>query len=246
MKKIRLHEISKTKAPLEELANLLNIEYPKTIEIFDNSNIQGASAVSAMVKYVDGRPAKNDYRKYKIKTVSGADDYHTMMEVIERRYRRLINEDIAFPNLIIVDGGALQVTAAKESLSKLDILDKINLIGLLKDDNHKTHAIITKDLNEIALNKRSDLYLLLEAMQDEVHRFAITFFNKTHTKNALTSILDEINGLGLKRKTAILENFDNIYDINESSFDKLKSLGIPTKVINELIEKITAHSNQTK
>ena len=246
MKKIRLHEISKTKAPLEELANLLNIEYPKTIEIFDNSNIQGASAVRAMVKYVDGRPAKNDYRKYKIKTVSGADDYHTMMEVIERRYRRLINEDIAFPNLIIVDGGALQVTAAKESLSKLDILDKINLIGLLKDDNHKTHAIITKDLNEIALNKRSDLYLLLEAMQDEVHRFAITFFNKTHTKNALTSILDEINGLGLKRKTAILENFDNIYDINESSFDKLKSLGIPTKVINELIEKITAHSNQTK
>ncbi len=246
MKKLRLLQISKTKTPLEELAKLLDIEYPQTIEIFDNSNIQGVSAVSAMVKYIDGRPAPKEYRKYKVKTVEGADDYHTMMEVIERRYKRLLLEDLPLPNLIIVDGGTLQVNAAKESLTKLGIIDKVNLIGLLKDDNHKTHAIVTSSLEEVNLNKRSDLFLLLEAMQDEVHRFAITFFNKTHNKNALTSILDEVKGLGKRRKQTIFENFENIYEIDESSRDKLKSLGIPKNVIDEVINKISQASNSSK
>lgn len=238
LQKMRLLQISKTKTPLEELAKLIGIEYPKTIELFDNSNIQGASAVSAMVRYVDGKPSPKEYRKYKVKTVNGPDDYHTMMEVIERRYKRLLLEEEKLPNLIIVDGGKPQVKAASTVLNNLKISDKINLIGLLKDDKHKTRGIAMTNGTELFIDKKSDLFLLLESMQDEVHRFAITFFKKTHSKNSLTSALDEIEGIGKKRKEVLLKNFETIEDIKEASVEKLKSLGFPNKVALELLEKL--------
>ena len=236
LKKMRLIEISKTMTPLEELSKLLKIKYPKTIELFDNSNIQGASAVSAMVKYIDGKPSPKDYRKYKVKTVTGPDDYHTMMEVIERRYKRLLIEKSKFPSLIIVDGGKTQIKACLEVLNKLGIKNDIDVIGLLKDDRHKTRAIMKDNFEEVLVDKKSDLFLLLESMQDEVHRFAITFFKKTHSKNTLTSVLDDIEGLGSRRKKVLLENFETIYDIKNTTQEKLKSLGIPIKVAENRVE----------
>ena len=244
LKKMRLIEISKTMTPLEELSRLLNIKYPKTIELFDNSNIQGASAVSAMVKYIDGKAVPKEYRKYKVKTVTGPDDYHTMIEVIERRYKRLLIEKEKLPSLVIVDGGKTQIKACLEVLDKLDLRSEIDVIGLLKDDRHKTRAIMNERFEEILIDKKSDLFLLLESMQDEVHRFAITFFKKTHSKNSFASILDEIDGLGIRRKQVLMENFETIYDIKETSVDKLKSLGIPENVANNILNKLNEESNQ--
>ena len=238
LKKLRLIEISKTTKPLENLANLLNIKYPKHVELFDNSNIQGTSAVSAMVKYIDGKPVPKEYRKYKIKTVTGPDDYHSMIEVIERRYKRLLIEKEKMPQLIIVDGGKTQIKAALLVLDKLGLRDEINVIGLLKDDRHKTRAIMNDKFDEIIIDKKSDLFLLLESMQDEVHRFAITFFKKTHSKNTFASILDEIEGLGERRKKVLMENFETIYDIKTTSIEKLKSLGIPQNVSENILNKL--------
>ncbi len=234
LKKIKL---SKTKEPLIELAQMLNIDYPKRIELFDNSNIQGASAVSAMVAYIDGIPSRKDYRKYKIKTIEGADDYHTMIEVLTRRYKRLKEENLIMPNLLIVDGGKIQVTAAGKVFDNLGI-DNINIIGLQKDDNHKTDCIITKELKEIKVDKKSNIFLLLESMQDEVHRFAITFFKQTHSKNTLTSILDDIKGIGKMRKKILHENFNSINEMINAPIEKYLSLGFSKEVALNLIETL--------
>lgn len=238
LKQMRLLEISKTTKPLEDLASLVKINYPQTIELFDNSNIQGASPVSAMVKYVDGKPVPKEYRKYKIKTVVGPDDYHTMIEVIERRYKRLLTENAKLPSLIIVDGGKTQIKACLEVLQKLQIENEIDVIGLLKDERHKTRSIMTRTYQEIIIDKKSDLFLLLESMQDEVHRFAITFFKTTHSKNLFTSALDQIDGLGKRRKEVLRENFETIYDLKNTSVEKLKSLGLPENVATNLLNKL--------
>lgn len=238
LQKMRLIEIEKTKKPLEDLAKLLDINYPKVIELFDNSNIQGATPVSAMVRYVDGKPSYKDYRKYKVKTVKGPDDYHTMMEVIERRYKRLLAENANLPDMIIVDGGKTQVKAASIVLKKLNIENEITLIGLLKDDHHRTRGMVDRKFNEIFIDKKSDLFLLLEAMQDEVHRFAITFFKTRHNKLSMTSILDEIPGIGKQRKKLLLETYGTVDEIKHTTVEKLKSLGMPGKLAKELLETL--------
>lgn len=238
LQKMRLIEIEKTKKPLEDLAKLLDISYPKVIELFDNSNIQGATPVSAMVRYVDGKPSYKDYRKYKVKTVKGPDDYHTMMEVIERRYKRLLAEKANLPDMIIVDGGKTQVKAASIVLKKLNIENEITLIGLLKDDHHRTRGMVDRNFNEIFIDKKSDLFLLLEAMQDEVHRFAITFFKTRHNKLSMTSILDEIPGIGKQRKKLLLETYGTVDEIKHTTVEKLKSLGMPGKLAKELLETL--------
>lgn len=238
LQKMRLIEIEKTKKPLEDLAKLLDINYPKVIELFDNSNIQGATPVSAMVRYVDGKPLYKDYRKYKVKTVKGPDDYHTMMEVIERRYKRLLVENANLPDMIIVDGGKTQVKAASIILKKLNIENEITLIGLLKDDHHRTRGMVDRNFNEIFIDKKSDLFLLLEAMQDEVHRFAITFFKTRHNKLSMTSILDEIPGIGKQRKKLLLETYGTVDEIKHTTVEKLKSLGMPGKLAKELLETL--------
>lgn len=238
LQKMRLIEIEKTKKPLEDLAKLLDINYPKVIELFDNSNIQGETPVSAMVRYVDGKPSYKDYRKYKVKTVKGPDDYHTMMEVIERRYKRLLAENANLPDMIIVDGGKTQVKAASIVLKKLNIENEITLIGLLKDDHHRTRGMVDRNFNEIFIDKKSDLFLLLEAMQDEVHRFAITFFKTRHNKLSMTSILDEIPGIGKQRKKLLLETYGTVDEIKHTTVEKLKSLGMPGKLAKELLETL--------
>ena len=238
LQKMRLIENEKTKKPLEDLAKLLDINYPKVIELFDNSNIQGATPVSAMVRYVDGKPSYKDYRKYKVKTVKGPDDYHTMMEVIERRYKRLLAENANLPDMIIVDGGKTQVKAASIVLKKLNIENEITLIGLLKDDHHRTRGMVDRNFNEIFIDKKSDLFLLLEAMQDEVHRFSITFFKTRHNKLSMTSILDEIPGIGKQRKKLLLETYGTVDEIKHTTVEKLKSLGMPGKLAKELLETL--------
>lgn len=237
LQKERLIKISKTTATLEELASLLNIKYPKVIELFDNSNIMGTNSVSAMVTYIDGVPSYKDYRKYKIKTVDGADDYHTMQEVTERRYSRVLKDNLRKPNLIIADGGKTQVKAIKEVLDKLGITD-IDLMGLVKDDKHRTRAIVDINGKEIPIDKKSNLFLLLEAMQNEVHRFAITFFKKIHTESALSSVLDNIEGIGKERKKKLLEHFDSIEEIKNASVEELRFLGINQKVALNLLETL--------
>ena len=237
LQKLRLMKISKTTTPLEELSKILNIEYPTVIEIFDNSNIGGVSPVSAMVTYINGSPSPKDYRKYKVKTVEGADDYHTMQEIILRRYSRLQKENGRMPNLIIVDGGKPQVRAAKEILDNLNL--DLPLIGLAKDDRHRTDMIITSNLQEIKLDKKSNVFLILEAMQEEVHRFAITFFKQTHSKNTFTSIFDEIPGIGKKRKLLLMKEFENLDELANTSVQKLKSLGFPEKIAYDILEIVS-------
>lgn len=234
LKKLKL---SKTKEPLIELSNLIGIDYPKRIELFDNSNIQGASAVSAMVSYIDGVASRKDYRKYKVKTVEGADDYHTMIEVLTRRYKRLKEENLILPNLIIVDGGKIQVKAAIKVLKDLNI-NTINVIGLQKDDKHRTDSIVTSNLDEVKVDKKSNIFLLLESMQDEVHRFAITFFKQTHSKNTLASILDDIKGIGKIRKKILQENFKNITEMINAPIEKYLSLGFSKDVATNFIETL--------
>lgn len=236
LQKERLLKMNKTKEPLIELSKMLNIEYPMVIEIFDNSNISGVDAVAGMVTYVDGVKSPKDYRKFKVKTIKQADDYHTMIEILKRRYKRVLDENLRKPNLIIVDGGVPQVKAAKQALSEIGA--SINIMGLAKDDHHRTRAIVTSDLVEINISKKSSLFLLLESMQDEVHRFAITYFRKTHTKSLFESKLDHINGIGKNRKKLLLDNFDSIDDIKNASNEKLKSLGFPKNVIDSLREEL--------
>lgn len=210
------------------LAKLLNLDNCKVIEAFDNSNIQGISAVSAMVSYIDGVKSPKDYRKYIVKTVDGADDAQTFKEVLTRRYKRIIDENGSFPNLIIMDGGKPQVNAALETLNKLQI--SIPVIGLVKDDNHRTDSILYN--NElIKIEKSSSLFKFITNIQDEVHRYAISFHRNTHTKSMIGSKLDEIEGIGKVRKNAILSI------LGDSDFkEKLSKLKLTEKQREEVLK----------
>ena len=216
-------EYNKTTKVMEELSNLLNIENINTIEAFDNSNINGASAVSAMVSFVNGKPNKKGYRKFRIKTVEGANEAATMYEVVTRRYSKITN----YPDLIIMDGGIIQVNSCLKALNDLNI--KIPVCGLVKDDNHKTNNLLYND-QIIEVNKSSNLFKLLTQIQDEVHRFAITYFHNTHSKNLFSSQLDEIKGIGKVKKTQILKL------LNEPDFENnLKQLKLNEEQINEVL-----------
>ena len=185
-----------------ELEKLLKIENLKVIEAFDNSNIQGESSVSAMVSYVDGVKNTKGYRKYRVKTVVGSDDPKTFKEVIYRRYKRLKDENLPMPDLLIIDGGELQVNASLSALEEIGV--KLNVLGLIKDDNHKTKSLLYNG-REISLDKKSNVFLFLESIQDEVHRFAISFHHDVHSKNMFISKIDSIKGIGKIRKSEILK-----------------------------------------
>lgn len=190
-------EIKRTSGAQEELKELLQLPRLTSIEAFDNSNIMGTSPVSAMVVYHDGIPQKQLYRKFRIKSVQGVNDAQTMFEVIQRRYKDLANN----PDLIIVDGGKIQVSFALQALESCN--RHIPVCGLIKDDKHRTKSIYFNN-EEIAVSKHKYLFLFLEALQDEVHRYAITFFRNTHSKNTFASKLDEIKGIGKVKKNQIL------------------------------------------
>ncbi|WEV44595.1 excinuclease ABC subunit UvrC [Streptococcaceae bacterium ESL0687] len=226
--------VEKTQGAIENLGNLLEIPTPVRIEAFDNSNIMGTSPVSAMVVFENGKPNKKEYRKYKIKTVTGPDDYASMREVIERRYSRVIRENLPLPDLIVMDGGEGQVNAARSILYDKLGLD-IPIAGLAKNDRHQTHDILFGDpLEVIPLSRKSEEFFLLQRIQDEVHRFAITFHRELRSKNSFASKLDGIAGLGPKRKKLLLKEFKSIKNIQSASVYEIHDIGIPMKVAEEI------------
>lgn len=222
--------MEKTQGAIENLGKLLQIPTPVRIESFDNSNIMGTSPVSAMVVFVNGKPSKKDYRKYKIKTVVGPDDYASMREVIRRRYSRVMRDDLTPPDLIVIDGGQGQVNIAKQVIQEELGLD-IPIAGLQKNDKHQTHELLFGDpLQVIELSRTSQEFFLLQRIQDEVHRFAITFHRQLRSKNSFSSQLDGIEGLGPKRKQLLMKHFKSLTKIKEATIDEIVTVGIPRAV----------------
>lgn len=220
----------RTIGAVEKLGNAMNIPAPIRIEAFDNSNIMGTNPVSAMVVFIDGRPAKNEYRKYKIKTVQGPDDYASMREVIYRRYSRVLKEGLPFPDLILIDGGKGQVDVAKDVLANQLGVD-IPVAGLAKNDKHKTSELLFgPNLEVVPLERNSQEFFLLQRIQDEVHRFAITFHRQLRSKNSFASKLDNIEGLGPKRKKNLLKEFKSLKNITAASVEELRKAGLPKTV----------------
>ena len=231
--------VEKTQGAIENLGRLLQIPTPVRIESFDNSNIMGTSPVSAMVVFVNGKPSKKDYRKYKIKTVVGSDDYASMREVIRRRYGRVQREALTPPDLIVIDGGQGQVNIAKQVIQEELGLD-IPIAGLQKNDKHQTHELLFGDpLEVVELSRNSQEFFLLQRIQDEVHRFAITFHRQLRSKNSFSSQLDGIEGLGPKRKQNLMKYFKSLTKIKEASVDEIVAVGIPRAVA----EAVRQHLN---
>ena len=215
----------------EELKNILKLDKLDRIEIFDNAHLFGTYNVSGMVVYVDGKESKNDYRKYKI-SVDKNDDYNTMREVIYRRYFRVLNDNLTKPDLILVDGGKGQINAATDIISSLGL--EIPVAGLKKDDKHATNALIYNN-QIIEINKRSNLFYYLERMQDEVHNFTISYHKNIRSKGALSSILDNIDGIGEVRKIELLKKYKTITKLKEVDIEELKKI-LPENVAKNLKE----------
>ena len=230
--------VEKTQGAIENLGRLLQIPTPVRIESFDNSNIMGTSPVSAMVVFVNGKPSKKDYRKYKIKTVVGPDDYASMREVIRRRYGRVQRDGLTPPDLIVIDGGQGQVNIAKQVIQEELGLD-IPIAGLQKNDKHQTHELLFGDpLEVVELSRNSQEFFLLQRIQDEVHRFAITFHRQLRSKNSFSSHLDEIEGLGPKRKQNLMKHFKSLTKIKEASVDEIVEVGVPRAVAEAVQRKL--------
>ena len=230
--------VEKTQGAIENLGRLLQIPTPVRIESFDNSNIMGTSPVSAMVVFVNGKPSKKDYRKYKIKTVVGPDDYASMREVVRRRYGRVQRDGLTPPDLIVIDGGQGQVNIAKQVIQEELGLD-IPIAGLQKNDKHQTHELLFGDpLEVVELSRNSQEFFLLQRIQDEVHRFAITFHRQLRSKNSFSSQLDGIEGLGPKRKQNLMKHFKSLNKIKEASVDEIVEVGVPRTVAEAVRRKL--------
>lgn len=244
--KIALHEKfsliekdeDRTIKAVENIGELLNIYTPHRIEAFDNSNIQGTDPVSALVVFIDGKAYKREYRKYKIKTVKGPDDYESMREVVRRRYSRVLKENLPLPDLIIIDGGKGHIEAVRDVLEN-ELGLYIPLSGLVKDDKHRTSQLLYGNpLQIVSLERNSQEFYLLQRIQDEVHRFAITFHRQLRGKNTFQSMLDDIPGIGEKRKKLLLKHFGSVKKMKQASFDDFISIGIPINVAHDLINKL--------
>ncbi|HIU22834.1 MAG TPA: excinuclease ABC subunit UvrC [Candidatus Fimihabitans intestinipullorum] len=227
----------------QELQNILHLDHLDRIELFDNSNLFGSYNVSGMVVFVDGKPSKNDYRKFKI-TVDQNDDYGTMREVIYRRYFRVLKDGLTRPDLIIVDGGIGQMHVAREVLASLGM--NIPVVGLKKDDHHATSKLLAFDpIVEIDINKRSNLFYYLERMQDEVHNYTIHYHKQIRSKGALESVLDHVEGIGEKRKKELLKRYRTTTKLKSLSVDELKEI-LPEKVAFNLYEFLQAMDEEKK
>ncbi len=223
---------------VEKLGELLNIETPRRIEAFDNSNIQGTDPVSAMVVFIDGRATKNEYRKYKIRHVEGPDDYETMREVVRRRYKRVLTENLPLPDLIIVDGGKGQMSAARDVLEN-ELGLSVPLCGLVKDERHKTGELLYGDPPTVVpLERRSNEFYLVQRIQEEVHRYAITFHRQLRGKGVMQSELDKIPGVGAKRRNLLLTHFKSISAIKEATIEDMTKLGIPINVAENVLKSL--------
>ncbi|MCP8967375.1 excinuclease ABC subunit UvrC [Ectobacillus ponti] len=226
----------RTVKAVENLGAQLGIPMPHRIEAFDNSNIQGTNPVSAMIVFVDGKPEKKEYRKYKIKTVQGPDDYESMREVVRRRYARVLREGLPLPDLIIIDGGKGQVSAAMDVLEN-ELGLSVPVAGLTKDEKHRTsHLIMGDSMEPVMLERNSQEFYLLQRIQDEVHRFAITFHRQLHGKSAIQSVLDEIPGVGEKRKKQLLKHFGSVKKLKEATVEEIAAAGVPKNVAETIYQ----------
>ncbi len=224
---------------VDHLGKQLGIETPYRIEAFDNSNIQGTNPVSAMIAFIDGKPAKKEYRKYKIKTVQGPDDYESMREVVRRRYTRALKENLPLPDLIIIDGGKGHLAATSDVLEN-ELGLYIPMAGLVKDDKHKTsHLIIGDPPEPVMLSRNSQEFYLLQRIQDEVHRFAITFHRQLHGKSVIQSALDDIPGIGDKRKKVLLKHFGSLKKMKKASVAEFVEAGMPKNVAETIYTYLT-------
>lgn len=221
----------------DALGEAMGIRPPLRIEAFDNSHMHGADPVSAMVVFIDGKPAKKEYRKYKTREAKKHDDYGAMQEVIRRRYTRVLREGLPLPDLIMIDGGKGQMEVAREVIEdELGLL--LPIAGLAKDDKHKTSQLLFGEPPQVVeLKRTSDAFYLLQRIQDEVHRFAITFLRQQQQSHAIASVLDDIEGVGPKRKQQLLKHFGSVKKIREASVDQLIEAGMP----NNLAYSITVY-----
>ncbi|KID41258.1 excinuclease ABC subunit UvrC [Fructilactobacillus fructivorans] len=230
--KFKLMEMDrrKTTGAMDELGNALGIGHIGRIEAFDHSHISGADLVSAMVVFEDGKPNKKKYRKYKLRTVDHADEAASTREVIRRRYTRLLKEHAEMPDLILMDGGEIQMNAVKDVLeNELDL--HIPVAGMVKNDKHKTADLLFgSNDHHINLNPKSQAFYLVQRVQDEVHRFAINYHHQLHNKNSMTSRLDSIKGVGPKTRNKLLRKFGSTKNIADASVDDIQALGISKKV----------------
>lgn len=221
---------------LEQLASLLNIKTPYRIELFDNSHLQGSSPVGAMVCFINGEKAKGMYRKFHLSEKDAGDDYHSMEEVVYRRYSRLKEEGSSYPDLILADGGLTQVHASLDGLKRAGV--DIPVYGLFKNDKHQTSGIIDKDENVYPLDSKSPLFMLLMRMQDEVHRFAITFHKSERSKNMKSSLFDGVPGIGEKRKEMLRKHYPTLDSLQSASLEELLQI-LPESSAIALFEKIS-------
>ena len=229
--KFRLLELDdrKTTGAMKEITDALGLPVGHRIEAFDHSHTQGSDLVSAMVCFVDGQPEKNDYRKYKLQTVDHADEAASTREVIYRRYCRLLKEKKPLPDLILMDGAEIQVQAAVDVLhNQLGLA--IPVAGMVKNEHHKTADLLRQTGERIGLDPKSEGFYLLQRIQDEVHRFAVTFHRQVRSKNSLSSKLERIPGVGPKTRIKLLRNYGSLKRIAQASLEELQALGISKKV----------------
>lgn len=231
---------------IEKLGQEMGIYPPYRIEAFDNSNIQGTNPVSAMVVFINGKPDKKQYRKYKIKTVEGPDDYESMREVVRRRYSRVLKENLPLPDLILIDGGKGQIEAAKDILQN-ELNLEIPVAGLVKDDKHQTSNLLFGDpLEVVPLTRNSQEFYLLQRIQDEVHRFAITFHRQLRGKTLFHSILDDIPGVGEKRKRQLIKHFGSVRKMKEAALEDFRAIGIPVHVAETIMKTLKNEEEDAK
>ncbi len=241
--KFRLMELdeSKTTGAMKEITDALGIPEGHRIEAFDHSHIQGSELVSAMVVFTDGKPDKKMYRKFKLNTVDHADEAASTREVIRRRYVRLLKEKQSLPDLILMDGGDIQLNAAKDVLVN-ELSLHISVAGMVKNDKHKTSDLIFGSQDQrVQLDPKSQGFYLVQRIQDEVHRFAITFHRQLHAKNSLASQLDLIQGVGPKTRNKLLKSFGSLNKIRDANLKEIEELGIPEKVAKTIKVSLSVH-----
>ena len=229
--KFRLLELDnrKTVGAMDELMDVLHLPHGHRIEAFDHSHIQGQDPVSAMVCFIDGQPNKKEYRKYKLRDVDHADEAASTREVIYRRYSRILKEHGELPDLILMDGAETQVAAAQDVLENQLGLT-IPVAGMVKNTHHKTADLMNGEYQKVQLDPKSEAFYLLQRIQDEVHRFAITFHRQLRSKNSLSSRLEQIKGVGPKTRIKLLKQFGSLRHIEEASLEEIEALGISAKV----------------
>lgn len=243
--KFRLIEMSerKTLGAIDELSDALNIPQANYIESFDHSNIQGTHAVSGMVVYRDGKPERKSYRKFKIKTVEGSNEFASTQEVIRRRYSRLLRENKELPDLILMDGGKIQIRAARDVLENELGID-IPVAGMVKNDRHKTAALMDGYSEEIIeLKPTSQAFHFLQRVQEEVHRYAISYHRNVRSKTQFGSVLDAIPGVGPKTRTKLLKHFKDLQRIKTAELSEFKHLGIPVTTAQRILDELNKETD---